>query len=506
MKYDLRRVEEVFYDVKIRGLAPAESKQEAAYPTWMPSLTDPVGKELLLLLEAVHGNDGAMGDGASSRGLSPFSPWPCCKGREQQWASGNCCVQSTEEAACFFGLCHACVAYITKTTPRHFSDLISSPPTSTSLPAAFRSPTSLGLPPGFCFRPDDDELIELFLLPSVRGEAPRLPGVVITEDDTAANTLPWKLMKRHGMADDDEVYFFVRTTNGEAAGRQDRYCDGGGTWVSQRPVPGVSCVAGQEIKWRRVNLNLHMGRGKSGGGSTGWVMHEYTVTEPPCPFLKICHIAFTGHGKERKRVPDDDSDECQAASKRARIEADANDKNGSTGDDEVYGTEYLTGDVDFDRCAEAFYQEFRKPLRTSLFRSIRPLPTDQGISPINQQLVDLDQDPSVAHGSAAYQPFPSDQGFSPINQELLDGAGMPIMERQDILDAQLEPLQSPSWSFPLAASDGADLYLEQQPRTIEQQQPMEHQSEEDQQERLYWMTFPEEGPKSKVSGCASNER
>ncbi|KAK3153822.1 hypothetical protein QOZ80_2BG0181690 [Eleusine coracana subsp. coracana] len=30
MKYDLRRVEEVYYDVKIRGLASAESKQEAA--------------------------------------------------------------------------------------------------------------------------------------------------------------------------------------------------------------------------------------------------------------------------------------------------------------------------------------------------------------------------------------------------------------------------------------------------------------------------------------------
>ncbi|CAN6310977.1 unnamed protein product [Urochloa humidicola] len=30
MKYDLRRVEEVYYDVKIRGLAPVESKQEAA--------------------------------------------------------------------------------------------------------------------------------------------------------------------------------------------------------------------------------------------------------------------------------------------------------------------------------------------------------------------------------------------------------------------------------------------------------------------------------------------
>ncbi|KAF8672629.1 hypothetical protein HU200_049320 [Digitaria exilis] len=394
---------------------------------------------------------------------------------------------------------------------------------------------SLGLPPGFCFRPDDDELIELFLLRSVRGEAPRLPGVVITEDDTAANTLPWKLLKRHGMADDDEAYFFVRTTNSEAAGRQDRYCDGDATWVSQRPVPGVSCVAGQEIKWRRVNLNLHMGRGKSGGGSTGWVMHEYTVTEPPCPFLKICHIAFTGHGKERKRVPDEESDE--PASKRARVEADANDKNGSTTDDEFYGTEYLTGDVDFDRCAEAFYQEFVAidkslqrnrestkqiqatvsehqdpcvaqasayqhvpidqgipPMNQQLLdqdlyvahaSAYQPLPTDQGISPINQQLLDLDQDPSVSLGSAAYQPFPSDQGFSPINQELLDGADMPIMERQDILDAQLEPLQGPSWSFPLATLDGADLYLEQEP---EEQLPMEHQSEEDQQERLYWMT------------------
>jgi hypothetical protein len=30
MKYDLRRVEEVYYDVKIRGLAPADLKQEAS--------------------------------------------------------------------------------------------------------------------------------------------------------------------------------------------------------------------------------------------------------------------------------------------------------------------------------------------------------------------------------------------------------------------------------------------------------------------------------------------
>ncbi|KAF8647183.1 hypothetical protein HU200_065465 [Digitaria exilis] len=218
---------------------------------------------------------------------------------------------------------------------------------------SIKAAKSLGLPPGFTFRPDDTELISLYLLPKLHGEPSRLPfpGVAVVDDDAAANTLPWNLLKRHGLAADDEAYFFVHTTKKDAAAaRQDRYCDGDATWVSQRPVYGRTCVDGeQEIEWRRNNLNLHKGRGKNGSGSTGWVMHEYTVTQPACPFLKICHVAFTGHGKDRKRVPDDESD-CQVAgdepvAKRARVEADANGNiHGSTGEGYYGMDQYDSGE------------------------------------------------------------------------------------------------------------------------------------------------------------------
>ncbi|KAL6629501.1 hypothetical protein ACP70R_029266 [Stipagrostis hirtigluma subsp. patula] len=178
----------------------------------------------------------------------------------------------------------------------------------------------LGLPPGFDFRPDDDELVELYLLPRVRGEPDPFPGAVVVEDNTACSTLPWKLLKRHGLGDDEEAYFCVRTTDARESARPDRRCDGGsGTWTSQRRIHKELLVGGEKIKWSRNNLNLHMGGAKS--GSTGWVMHEYTLTSPPCPFLKICHITFTGHGQKRQRVPDDQEDE--PVGQRARLDAAA---------------------------------------------------------------------------------------------------------------------------------------------------------------------------------------
>jgi hypothetical protein len=186
----------------------------------------------------------------------------------------------------------------------------------------------LGHPPGVSFCPDDDELVEFFLLPRFRGEPDWFPGVVIIDDASAANTLPWNLLKRHGLPDDNDAYFFVHT-NKEAA-RQNRCCAGEGTWVSQRPEFGSSCIGGEMIKWRKTNLNLQMGRGKK--GSTGWVMHEYTLTEPPCPFLKICHVTFTGHGKCRKRLPDEESDyraaDEPASNKRPRVAVASIDNSG----------------------------------------------------------------------------------------------------------------------------------------------------------------------------------
>ena len=143
----------------------------------------------------------------------------------------------------------------------------------------------LGLPPGVHFRPDDDELVEFYLLPHARGEPASFPaGVVVVDDDAAGCTLPWELLDRHGRSADDEAYFLVRSS-GDGDGqekrgaRQERGFGGGGTWKSQKRLAhGGSRVddAGEKVCWSRHNLNLHMGRGES-GGSVGWVtmLHGY---------------------------------------------------------------------------------------------------------------------------------------------------------------------------------------------------------------------------------------
>ncbi|CAL4888430.1 unnamed protein product [Urochloa decumbens] len=260
----------------------------------------------------------------------------------------------------------------------------------------------LGHPPGVNFSPNEDELVEFFLLPRVRGEPSWFPGVVVIDDDTAANTHPTKLLERHGLAGDKDAYFFVRTA--DAAARQDRHCAGGGRWVSQKPVPNGPS------------------RGKSGGGSNGWVMHEYSLTEPPCPFLKICNVTFSGHGKDAKRVPDGDAGE--PAPKRARVAVAAANSGSSTC---VYGSTA----------------------------------------------------PAINQGYSAGAYFSIDQGMSASNQQILGSSyclpanAMPYMGFEGIQATQLQPVQSSTWSIPFAASaDGADVYLEQVPLTTEQHLPI----------------------------------
>lgn len=48
----------------------------------------------------------------------------------------------------------------------------------------------LGLPPGFHFRPDDKELVELYLLPLAHGELALFLGDVVVNDDMEGHTLP----------------------------------------------------------------------------------------------------------------------------------------------------------------------------------------------------------------------------------------------------------------------------------------------------------------------------
>jgi hypothetical protein len=185
----------------------------------------------------------------------------------------------------------------------------------------------LGLPPGVHFHPDEDELVEFYLLPRARGEPVLFPSVTVIDDDAAGTTLPWDLLERHGRGGDDEAYFFVRgSSDGEAkkpGARQERRCGGGGKWVSQRrQAPDDKRVtAGERVPWTMHNLNMHV---DGGGGSVGWVMHEYVLTDPSFPPVKICHVCFTGHGKNRKRMPGsavDGQSESAQVMKRARVAA-----------------------------------------------------------------------------------------------------------------------------------------------------------------------------------------
>ncbi|GJN19665.1 hypothetical protein PR202_gb06965 [Eleusine coracana subsp. coracana] len=184
---------------------------------------------------------------------------------------------------------------------------------------------ALGLPPGVTFRPEPSELVELYLLPRAWGQSSAISGVVIEDEGTSSTVPPWELLARHGRAEDDEAYFFERVRENEG---EHRACGSNWSWISQRKtkdkvlhvhLPGSD---DKRVTWNKRDLNLHLGKGRS--GSTGWVMHEYKIISPSSTFLpvKICHVAFTGHGQKRKRVPDElntQEPQQQRQSKRAAV-------------------------------------------------------------------------------------------------------------------------------------------------------------------------------------------
>ncbi|OQU89927.1 hypothetical protein SORBI_3002G295400 [Sorghum bicolor] len=181
---------------------------------------------------------------------------------------------------------------------------------------------ALGLPPGVRFDPTPEELVEFYLMPRALGQPTAVPGIIIEDAEaTTSSRHPWKLLTRNRRTEDDEAYFFERVASGDdargGAARQDRSCGGGRwTWVGQKrfpdqvlPLPLPLRGEAEQVSWGKYSLNLQEGRRRK-GGSTGWVMHEYTIAPPrcpPCP-VKLCHVAFTGHGQKRQRVPDDDGE------------------------------------------------------------------------------------------------------------------------------------------------------------------------------------------------------
>ncbi|TKW38621.1 hypothetical protein SEVIR_1G127300v4 [Setaria viridis] len=319
------------------------------------------------------------------------------------------------------------------------------------------------MPPAFRFRPKELELVEFYLLPRARGQDP-YPGVII-EDDAAGSSLPWDLFERHGLGSEDEAYFLVRTSDAKKPGaRQDRSCDGGvGSWKIQSSLEKSLRVGGEKISCRKSNLNLHMGKGKN-GGSVGWVMHEYTIAAPPCPSLvKICHIAFTGHGKKRKRVPDyqEDCQIGQASSQRARVVATA--------------AGGCSGGMMFDPDSGAV-----------VYASADQVPTQDNILPQSPLLASSNflSFPSAASANAEQyqeleQQVPTTEEKVMMPQLMVEYASADEERSQLVLTNDIVP-QSPRvdisdyLGFPSAAPANAEQYqeLEQQVPSTEEQQVM----------------------------------
>ncbi|KAF8663830.1 hypothetical protein HU200_055164 [Digitaria exilis] len=171
------------------------------------------------------------------------------------------------------------------------------------------------LPPGFRFEPTDEEVISYYLLRRIRGHP--LPAGDILDDDPLSAP-PWLLLGKHGRKGDAFFFAAGRAMNGKGS-RQKRSCAGGGTWEGQGRRRATAKgggegerlrvrVRGEEIEWQKYALNFHEEGVK---GSTGWVMHEYSITSPPdlaeSP-LRVYRIRFSGHGKNAQKRKRDELD------------------------------------------------------------------------------------------------------------------------------------------------------------------------------------------------------
>ncbi|KAL5198629.1 hypothetical protein ABZP36_002141 [Zizania latifolia] len=184
-----------------------------------------------------------------------------------------------------------------------------------------------GLPPCMKFDPADDELIARFLLPRIQGKKLSFDGVILEADPLSAP--PWDLLKDHGRKGDEAFFFAAVQAKSGKGSRQKRTVVGGGCWQGQRV-----CVDGErlrvpddglEIGWRKYLLNF---RADGERGSTGWVMHEYSITAPAdlaASPTRLYRIRFSGYGKKRKREPDcpsshDDDGRARATPRHAVAE------------------------------------------------------------------------------------------------------------------------------------------------------------------------------------------
>ena len=118
-----------------------------------------------------------------------------------------------------------------------------------------------GLTDGFKFKPDDEEVIEFYLVPSLRGQPVPLDGVVI--DDDPRSTPPWELLSRNGLGNANEAYFLAPGDDTTKNRKKVRACADVGTWVGQKVEKrGELRVGGETYAWKKYRLSFHPGKAK----------------------------------------------------------------------------------------------------------------------------------------------------------------------------------------------------------------------------------------------------
>ncbi|XP_010229803.1 NAC transcription factor NAM-B1 [Brachypodium distachyon] len=160
-----------------------------------------------------------------------------------------------------------------------------------------------GLSPEFKFDPTDDDLVAHYLLPRALG----LPGphehAVIEADP--GGLPPWEVLEAHGIdmfsGADNQAFFFGPVPD---AGRMVRRVKGGGYWQGQGSQGDDGVVVflrgdGSEVDVRFKMYNLTFYESKEAEKSSGFVMHEFVIVDPPLPGTVLTRIRFD-KAKERR--------------------------------------------------------------------------------------------------------------------------------------------------------------------------------------------------------------
>ncbi|CAL9095122.1 unnamed protein product [Musa textilis] len=136
--------------------------------------------------------------------------------------------------------------------------------------------SSVSLPPGFRFRPTDDELVGYYLKRKVDGlciELEIIPVIELYKYD------PWDLPDKSLLPKRDlEWFFFCPRDRKYPNGTRTNRATGSGYWKATGKDRKIACEP--SVYGVRKTLVFYRGRAP-GGERTGWAMHEYRLCEDP---------------------------------------------------------------------------------------------------------------------------------------------------------------------------------------------------------------------------------